>query len=209
MINPPSGISIAPKAGKTRYVVPGKSVQLTAALETEYGQITNKKVKWSIDNEASGLGITVNSSGKVFIPDLISTFLENWQANKLTGPIFNFEVYATTCDGSGLRASYALCLRQPVTHLTMTTSEKEKQVYILHAVPFTSDCTSPMSCTSSSLETASPSIVYTPYDPVKKTGGSGFIMFMATKPGKATFTIKALDSSEQVFESEWTFVEKK
>lgn len=209
VINPPSGISIAPKAGKTRYVVPGKSVQLTAALETEYGQITNKKVKWSIDNEASGLGITVNSSGKVFIPDLISTFLENWQANKLTGPIFNFEVYATTCDGSGLRASYALCLRQPVTHLTMTTSEKEKQVYILHAVPFTSDCTSPMSCTSSSLETASPSIVYTPYDPVKKTGGSGFIMFMATKPGKATFTIKALDSSEQVFESEWTFVEKK
>ncbi len=211
VINPPSGISIAPKAGKTRYVVPGKSVQLSAKLETEYGQIANNKVQWSVDNEAAGLGITVNSSGKILIPDWMDIFLENWQENRLKGPAFNFEVYATAGDGSGLQASYAICLRQPVTHLTLNVSEKEreKEVYILHTVRFTSDCTSPMSCTSSSLETASPSIVYTPYDPVKKTGGSGFIMFMATKPGNATFTVKALDSSEQVFISEWKFVERK
>ena len=165
-------------------------------------------MQWSVDNEAAGLGITVNSSGKILIPGWMDIFLENWQENRLKGPAFNFEVYATAGDGSGLQASYAICLRQPVTHLTLNVSEKEreKEVYILHTVRFTSDCTSPVSCTSSSLETASPSIVYTPYDPVKKTGGSGFIMFMATKPGNATFTVKALDSSEQVFMSEWKFV---
>lgn len=208
VINPPSGISIAPKAGKTRYVVPGKSVQLSAALETEYGQIANKKVDWSVENEAAGMGITVNASGKVLIPGWMDVFLENWQTNKLKGPVYNFEVHATARDGSGLQASYTICLRQSVTHLAMEPSEKKKAVYILHVVPFTSDCTSPMSCTSSSLKTASPSIVYTPYDPVKNTGGSGFIMFMATKPGKATFTVKALDSSGKVFKSEWEFVEK-
>lgn len=209
VINPPSGISIAPKAGRTRYVVPGKSVQLTAALEAEYGRLAGKKVQWSIENNASGMGITVNSSGKVLIPDWMDAFLENWQENRLDGPAYNFEVYATAGDGSGLQASYTICLRQPVTHLTMAASEKEKAVYILHVVPFTSDCTSPMSCTSSSLETASPSIVYTPYDPARNTGGSGFIMFMATKPGKAIFTVKALDSSGKEFKSEWQFVQKK
>lgn len=184
--NPVSRINIAPKAGMTRYVVSGRSVQLTATFETEYGRVSGRKVSWELSNTATGMGITINSSGKITVPA------------GLEGKTEDFTVTATAKDGSGIEASYTIRLRPPTTKFEILSKPPAKgvyDVYNLYTVKFTSDCTSPVACTSSSPEIAAPSIVYTPYDPNTKTGGTGSISFMAIQEGDATFTIKALDTS--------------
>jgi len=194
--NPVSRINIAPKAGATRYVVSGKSVQLTATLETEYGKVSNQKVTWELSNTATGMGIAINSSGKVTVPE------------GLEGKTEDFTVTATAKDGSGAKASYTIRLRPPTTKFEIKSRPPVNDVYDvynLYTIRFTSDCTAPVSCASSSPEVAAPSIVYTPYNPNTKTGGTGSISFMATEEGYATFTVKALDTSDQTCEIMCTF----
>ena len=79
--NPVSKVSITTKTGNSGFVAKGKSLQLKAALESEYGTVSNKKVKWelytaSIDetteqivkgelaNATNAKGVTISSSGK-------------------------------------------------------------------------------------------------------------------------------------------------
>ncbi len=45
-------------------VIKGKSLQLKATLESEYGAVSNKKVNWSI-NALEESGISISKSGKV------------------------------------------------------------------------------------------------------------------------------------------------
>lgn len=179
--NPPSKINIAPKNGTTRYVVPGKSVQMTAALETEYGAVSNKKVTWSLPESATRLGITVNASGKISVP-----------ANLTVSKHIDYQVTATAKDGSGVSATGTFYLAPPTTYIKVGELSGGNGVY---KIPISSDCTAPMSCTSSSPKVASPTIVYTAYDPVTKKGGTGYIAFVCTQKGTATFTIKAMDGS--------------
>lgn len=48
VVNPVSGITIAPPAGLSGAVAQGKSLQMKARAESEYGTITNKNVTWEL-----------------------------------------------------------------------------------------------------------------------------------------------------------------
>ena len=191
VVNPASKINIAPKAGTTRYVVPGKSVQLTATIETEFGAISNKKVKWSMDG---GGAVSVNASGKVSVNKRL--MLDN---------TYYADVTATAQDGSGVEATYRIYLTPSTTKVLLAWNAQYRKGTVAVAnlssvitMPFVSDCTSPMMCTTSSAGVASPTITYSPayYNSNGElVMGSGYIQFVTTKKGKATLTVKALDSS--------------
>lgn len=181
--NPASRINIAPKAGTTAYVVPGKSVQLTATMETENGAVANKGVTWSLPAELIDSGITVSQSGKVSVDQAI-----------LVSQVQYVKVTATAKDGSGVATSYNVYVAPPTTRINLGNPSTSKGVC---RIPFTSDCTSFISCTSSAPEVISPTISYKVYNPSKKTGGSGTITFVTANQGMATITIKALDSTNK------------
>ena len=175
--NPPSRINIAPKAGTTKYVVPGKSVQLKATLETEYGAVAGKSVTWSLPESYKGSGITVNKSGKVSVSKSYSN----------TGSV---PVTATAKDGSGISATCYVSVVRPTTYITIARYSGSGGVGGVTRVTFYSDCsTTIMSCSSSSPGVISPTISYSP------SAGSGTITFVPMKKGTATITIKALDST--------------
>ncbi len=191
VVNPVSNINIAPAAGTTRYVVPGKSVQLTATIETEFGAISNKKVKWSMDG---GSAVSVNASGKVSV--------NKWL---MLDDTYYADVTATAQDGSGVKATYRVYLTPSTTKVLLAWNAQYPKGTVAVAslssvvtMPFVSDCTSPMMCTTSSAGVASPTIAYSPayYNSNGElVMGSGYIRFVTTKKGKATLTVKALDSS--------------
>ena len=151
---------------------------------------------WELSNTPTGIGNAIYSSGKLTVPE------------GLEGKTEDFTVTATAKDGSGAKASYTIRLRPPTTKFEIKSRPPVNDVYDvynLYTIRFTSDCTAPVSCASSSPEVAAPSIVYTPYNPNTKTGGTGSISFMATEEGYATFTVKALDTSDQTCEIMCTF----
>lgn len=192
--NPPSKINIAPKDGTTRYLVSGKSVQFTATLETEYGAISNKNVTWSIADEnkevCKMLGISINASGKV-----------SWAKGRKIEQTAYVEITATAKDGSGVSANYKVYVTDPTTEIKRVYQTEKDGLYRVY---FTSNCTSPMSCTSSSPKVISPTISYTPYDIQTGKGGSGYITFVATKKGNATITLTALDSTKKTLKLSYT-----
>lgn len=174
--NPPSRINIAPKAGTSKYVVPGKSVQLKATLETEYGAVAGKSVTWSLPDNYKGSGITVNGSGKVSAA----------RSYTATGSV---PVTATAKDGSGISATCYVTVVKPTTYITVAGQTGSGGMI---RVIFYSDCKSPMSCSSSAPGVISPTISYS------QSAGSGTITFVPMKKGRATITIKALDSSGKI-----------
>ena len=195
VVNPASKINIAPKAGTTRYVVPGKSVQLTATMETEFGAVSNKKVDWSLDlPEDLSYIASINASGKVKVSDKIG----------VKQP-FAVTAIATAKDGSGVTAKYDVYFTTPTTKVLLDWNVENRGWTALmypnraYTVPFESNCTSPMICTTSSAGVASPEITYSPayYDEEnnKWIAGQGYIRFVTTKKGKATLTVKAMDST--------------
>lgn len=170
--NPPSRINIAPKAGTTKYVVAGKSVQLKATLETEYGTVAGKGVTWSIPDTYKGKGITVSSAGKVSVP---RSYTET----------SSFPVTATAKDGSGVSASYYVYVVKATTYINAGEPTGKSVI----TITFSSDCSTPMSCTSSAPGVASPQMSYS------TSSKTGTIRFVPMKKGTATITLKALDSS--------------
>lgn len=183
--NPPSRIHIAPKNGEIGCVVPGKSVQMTATLETEYGAVSNKNVEWRLPESVAQLGIRVNSSGKITVP-----------ANFIVSERKDYKVTATAKDGSGISATGTFYVAPPTTYIELSNPSVSNGIY---RVSIRSDCTTSMSCSSSSPKVASPTISYTAYKPSSKTGGSGTITFICTQRGSTTFTIKALDGSGEEY----------
>lgn len=192
VVNPVSKINIAPVAGATRYVVPGKSVQLTATIETEFGAVSNKKVTWSMNGDGSI--ISVNASGKVSVNKRL-----------MLDRTYYTNVTATAQDGSGVKATYSVYFTPSTTKVLLAWNAQYRKGTIAAAnlssvitMPFVSDCTSPMMCTTSSAGVASPTIAYSPAyynNNGELVMGSGYIQFVTTKKGKATLTVKALDSS--------------
>lgn len=179
--NPPSRINVAPKNGIAAYLSPGKSIQLTATMETEYGAVSDRKVTWSLEDKYAAMGITINpSTGKVSIPAEM----------KVSKPGY-FEVKAAAANGSGVSGIGKVYLVPPTTHITVTKDDwKHGLVY------FKSDCAAPMTCTSSAPEVASAQLVYTQYNPSTGKGGEGYIYFVPTGDrGLVTFTVKAMDGT--------------
>lgn len=72
-------------------VIRGKSLQLKATLESEYGAVSNKKVNWSINAPAKS-GISINKSGKVSAKKVSDTRI--------------YTVTAEAADGSGAKATF-------------------------------------------------------------------------------------------------------
>lgn len=192
VVNPASRINIAPKAGTSRYAAYGKSVQLTATMETDHGAIASKAVVWSvpdkIGNTPTDQLLTVSASGKVTV-------------KKNLNVMGGVPVTATAKDGSGLTATYNVGIVPPTAKVLLAWNVDYKGWLATASVgesvdmPFVSNCVAPMMVTSSTPGVASPSISYTPYDPQTGKGGTGTITIVANKKGKTTITVKALDGT--------------
>lgn len=185
VVNPASKINIAPKAGTSPYVAYGKSLQLTATLETDHGAIASKAVVWSVPDKIGDTPtdqlLTVNASGKVTV--------------KAKSGMGGIPVTATAKDGSGLTATYNVGIVPPTSKVLIAWNVENKGWIATTTVgksvemPFISDCYAPMMVTSSAPGVASPSITYN-----SKTG-IGSISIVANKKGKTTITVKALDGT--------------
>lgn len=106
--NPVSKISIAPKGGNKNYVAKGKSLQLQATLESEYGVVSNKKVAWEL---SGGNNITINGSGKISAKKDATGMGSN---NYVT-------VTAKARDGSNVQAKYTVYITtEPVDYLYLS-----------------------------------------------------------------------------------------
>lgn len=86
-------------------VVKGKSIQLKATLESEYGAISNKGVNWYISDIPSEHGITMNKSGKI--------------SAKKNAKDCLFMVMAEAADGSGAKDTYVVATANPATKLSV------------------------------------------------------------------------------------------
>lgn len=181
--NPASKINIAPKAGTTAYVAPGRSLQLKATMETEYGAPVSRAVAWSLPAGAEDEGITVNSAGKVSVAGNVTK-------------IGKIKITATAKDGSGVSESYSIIVTTPTTFIKKMGDITGKGIKTLS---ITSNCTSFISCSSSNPDILSPKITYKPYNPNTKVGGTGTVQFVAAKKGTAIITLKALDSTDHTY----------
>ena len=110
VVNPVSKIHIASKTITTHYdepqvdmcVVQGKSIQLQAKVESEYGKASNTGVTWKIDPPTSpggASGLTISSSGKV-------SATQNAPMAAGVGSYYIWTVTATAKDNSGVSATY-------------------------------------------------------------------------------------------------------
>lgn len=90
--------------GVDMIVIKGKSLQLKATLESEYGAVSNKSVKWSI-NAPAGSGVSINKSGKV-------------SASKAAESII-CTVTAEAEDGSGAKATYTVAPLPGATYVSV------------------------------------------------------------------------------------------
>lgn len=106
-------------------VVKGKSIQLKATLESEYGKISNKGVKWSID-VPSTTGITLSNSGKV--------------SAKKNIPNYICTVTAEAADGGGAKATYNIGAVNPTTILSVPHLVSEPgSIWYFHESDVTSE----------------------------------------------------------------------
>lgn len=107
VVNPVSKVNIAVKGSNSSYIAKGKSLQLQASLESEYGAVSNKKVTWSLDENAKN--ITINSSGKI-------TAKNNATGS---GDYDQVTVTATACDGSNVKATYNVYITDPIGGISL------------------------------------------------------------------------------------------
>lgn len=108
VVNPVSKIHIAPKSGNRNYVAKGKSLQLQATLESEYGAVSNKKVIWEL---TGGNNVSINRSGKISAKKDATG----------TGSSHYVTVTAKACDGSNAQAKYTVYITtEPVDYLYLS-----------------------------------------------------------------------------------------
>lgn len=99
----------ASSQGIDMVVVKGKSIQLKATLESEYGAVSNKKVNWSINAPASS-GMTISNSGKV-------------SAKNVDGNVWT--VTAEAADGSGAKDTFGVFAVPPATYVEVPALKPE------------------------------------------------------------------------------------
>lgn len=117
VVNPVSRINIA-TGGNSRYVAQGKSLQLKATLESEYGAVSNKGVTWTIDD--TDPGVTINASkGKVTASKNANVNTES-DGYGIKRPVRTLHtVTATAKDGSGVSVTFNIYVTQPVKGLQL------------------------------------------------------------------------------------------
>lgn len=213
--NPVSKILIAPTSGNGSYVAQKKSLQLKATLESEYGTVANKKVKWELYTTnnyptegaeaklvdaamARSLGVSISASGKV-----------SAKQNAIPGIL---SVKVTAADGSGAEAWYKIRVTQPVKRVFLigsyTTGVHEvnpKAITVLDKLSpgedpyaFIFDWEGPDSLYGGiAVSSSNPKVASVTYQTVKLTDGSRVILVLvsADNPGSTVITVKALDGS--------------
>lgn len=211
VVNPASGIRIAPSAGNGGYVVQGKSLQMKATVESEQGAISSKNVDWElytasgqkVDSElARSLGIKIASNGKV-------TATKNAILGVNNAPV-KYTVKAKAKDGSGVDASYSIYLGKPTTKIevygnltTGVTNIVSKNIL----VPVTPEggaisfgVMGDIYQGGFTVSSSNPDVMSVSYSPMEAEGGgyyvdAGYMYMSVYKKGSATITVKAMDGS--------------
>lgn len=187
--NPVSKIHIASNTITSRAykvnmcIVRGKSIQLKATMESEYGTLSDKRVAWSI-NAPSGSGVKISSSGKV----TASSKAKSGQT---------YTVTAKARDGSGVSASYVVKVVNKATYISVrgldsggrTINEFPQypdvngiQQFSQHRIY--SDIAGGYVQASTSNKKV-----------VEVTTAQGYLLLTPRKAGTATITLKATDGS--------------
>ena len=187
--NPVSRIHIASNTITSRAyrvnmcVVKGKSIQLKATPESEYGTPSDKRVLWSISAPA-GSGVKISSSGKV-------------TASSKASAGQNYTVTATARDGSGVTASYVIQVVNRATYISTTgLSSGSRIINELPQYPdknglqqfFEYRIYSDISGGYVQSSSSNPDII-------EATTCQGYLLLTPRKRGTATVTLKATDGS--------------
>lgn len=199
VVNPVSRIHIAPKGDNLNFAAKGKSLQLQATVECEYGAVSNKKVSWEI-KEDTGKTVTINGSGKVSVK-------KNTTAGSVT-------VTAKACDGSNVQANYTVYITDPVKGIGLWENGKKMNTATLWTkkrIAQTDDrdvsgkgglggCylidldwdnnTEATSLKNVSVSSSNPSVMSAA---VRRVNGKLKVALSADRSGTATITIKAMD----------------
>lgn len=210
--NPASGVRVAPKAGNGGYVVRGKSLQLKATVESEYGALSDKKVTWELYKEdgktkvdstlASDLGIKIDSNGKV-------TAAKNAKlaANDVS---VIYKVKATAKDGSGVSSDfYTIYLGKSATYVeiygkvngkTQVINSKKLGGLSVNKPGYSYGFTVIGDIWQGgvyAVSSSNPSVMSVSYEPEQDPYyyGCGTLWVTAYKKGSATITVKAMDGS--------------
>lgn len=164
-------------------VVRGRSIQLKATLESEYGTPSDKRVLWGISAPADS-GVKISSSGKV-------------TASSKASAGQSYTVTASARDGSGVTASYVIQVVNRATYIS--TSGLSSGSRIVNELPqypdknglqqffqykMYSDIAGGYVQSSSSNKNI-----------VEATTYQGYLLLTPRKPGTATITLKATDGS--------------
>lgn len=196
IVNPISKINIAPKGGNSSYVAKGKSLQLQATLESEYGVVSNKKVTWEL---SGGTNITINGSGKV-------TAKKNATGSGANNNMVT--VTAKAYDGSNVQATYTVYISDPVKYLFLADSDgllnprsgymvpritEPEKVYALDLAWFNEELALGKLSGGVSVASSNPSVMSATVS-YPLTGGIK-VKLSADKVGSATITVKAMDGS--------------
>ena len=191
VVNPVSRINIA-TAGNSMYVAQGKSLQLKATLESEYGTVSNKGVTWSIDTTDPEVKINA-SKGKVTASKKAKVGTDNM-------PVIH-TVTATAKDGSGVSVTFNIAVTTPIKNLMVLYTDG----YFWYKWPSNRamllEINDPGYSYKYSLTWDGPEYMYSgftysssnPSVASVSEDSKGFVRIVAKKKGSATITIKAMD----------------
>ncbi len=203
VVNPVSRLHISSKTITARVgnsvdmcVVQGKSIQLKAALESEYGRVSSKKVAWSI-NAPESSGVNISSSGKV------TASKTAW-----TGTSNIWTVTAVAKDGSNVKDTYKVMAVPKATYVTASELYEGRKINVYdgyfadtaggtqkgYKYVINTDVQGGYVQASSSNKKV---VEVTTFKEKNKSTGAVELKLWVTprKPGAATITLKATDGS--------------
>lgn len=197
--NPVSKVHIAPKGNNRNYAARGKSLQLQATLECEYGAVSSKKVTWGIEQDTEKK-VAINGSGKITV--------------KKDAAIDSVTVTAKACDGSNALAKYTVFITNPVNGIglwkdgkklstkicreveliTMTDDQdvnekNELGGYYIYDLGWDNSADTGLSG-GATVSSSNPEVMSAT---VTRVNGKLAVALSADRPGTATITIKAMD----------------
>ncbi len=215
--NPVSKINITPAAGSSGYVAKGKTLQLKAALESEFGTVGNKKVTWELytatlnENNQVVMGDKVTSANasqvKVSISSSGKIKAEKSAAEQI------MVVWATAADNGGAKAYYIIKVTDPVKevsvwdwdvdlntgNLIVTEKLTTKYIYIieqqeeLYRFPMIFDPVKNNGVISGRYPDGGVTVSSSNPKVMSATVSDDWLLLSTDSSGSATITIKAMD----------------